>query len=95
MSGIDDEALAAEIEKALARPGPFLVMPASLRLADGARQAFTAAAKAAGRTLGLQPHSPALDAARKAADVPTIPRGDSKKFLANIREIAAGRVRVE
>jgi len=98
MSGNETEpAIAAAIEQALAKPGLFVILPHDLSLIPGARQQFQAAATAAGRRLGLEPHSPALDAARQAqaADTPTIPRGDSKKFLANIKEIAAGRVRVE
>jgi len=100
MTGTYDDALiAAEVEKALARPGPFLILPHNLEGVPGARQQFAAAAKAAGRTLGLEPHNPAIDAARarlaENSDAPAVDRNDHRAFLQNLKGIATGAVRVK
>jgi hypothetical protein len=102
MSEHDDArtAIAAAIRVARGTPGKVIVVPPRIAKLPGANEAFQDLAAETGRRLAVPGRDPALQAAiaRAAAiesEKPAIPRGDDEAFLRNLRDIAAGKVRVE
>jgi hypothetical protein len=103
MSTDDATTLAAALDEARRNPSPVLVMPNSLLAIPGARDAFSRLAKVTGRMFGLQPHDPAMNAALASAaartasigERRTIDRHDKAAVLANLADIASGKVKCE
>jgi len=92
--------IARAIQTARTTRGAVIVVPPRIAKLPGAHEAFQDLAAETGRRLLLPSRDPVRAAAetRAAADQPgkaVIPRGDDEAFLKNLKEIAAGRVRVE